>query len=100
MLNPSGPKQNYVRVESNFTDLPEKMEALLANETEAKRIADNAAENFRDRYVTPAAQTCYWRRLFDTWASMTDEPEPYEHVPSADGTMERQWRGMTFEEYM
>ena len=100
LLQPSGPEQNYIQVENDFTDLPAKMEAMLTNPPEARRIADNTVATFRDRYVTPAAQTCYWRRLFDVWASLTDEPDPYEYVQGEDGMMKRRWRGMTFEEYM
>ncbi|KAK3614226.1 hypothetical protein LTR56_027388 [Elasticomyces elasticus] len=75
------------------------MEALLADPAEARRIADVTAETFRDRYVTPAAQTCYWRRLLTVWASMTEEVDPWETV-HVDGSVERRWRGMTFEEYI
>jgi len=101
LLESSGPGQNYVPVENDFVDLPAKMEGLLANQAEAKRIADNAASKFRDRYVTPAAQTCYWRRLLDTWASLTDAPELYEEVVGEDGEVGRRWRPMlTFEEYL
>lgn len=100
LLQPSGPNQNYVHVENDFQDLPSKMEDILVNPLEAQRIANNAAATFRDRYVTPAAQTCYFRRLFSTWAAMTDEPEPYEWVMNAEGVEQKKWRGMTFEEYM
>ncbi|KAK3614473.1 hypothetical protein LTR22_027767 [Elasticomyces elasticus] len=99
LLEFSGPKQNYVQVESNFSDLPAKMGALLAEPAEGRRIADVTAETFRDRYVTPTAQTCYWRRLLTVWASVTEEVDPWETV-HIDGSVEQRWRGMTFEEYI
>ncbi|PWN44318.1 hypothetical protein IE81DRAFT_287417 [Ceraceosorus guamensis] len=43
--------------------LPETMDALLADDAHAKRIADNSWTFFRERYVTPASATCYWRKL-------------------------------------
>lgn len=100
LLEADGPNQNYVRCESDWKDLPQAMDTLLADNKKAKRIADNAAAKFRDRYFTPAAQTCYFRHLFKVWSEMTHEPKPYmvKHLP--DGTTEKVWRGMTYEEYL
>lgn len=100
LLQDSGPDQNHVSVQRNWTDLPEKIEYLLKNETEAQRIADNAASLFRDRYLTPAAQTCYWRQLFTTWSEVAFQPEPYEIVRLPTGETEQRWRGMSYEDYM
>lgn len=99
LLKPSGPDQNIVMVRSDFADLDDHMTDLLSHPTEAKRIARNAADMFRDRYTTPAAQTCYWRELFHKWASISAEFDPYEDVVTADGTKERRMRGITHEEY-
>lgn len=100
LLNAEGPEQNYVPVSSDWTNLPEKVEALEADSEQAESIARNAASLFRDRYATPAAQTCYFRRLFRTWREVSFEPEPYELVRSADGVEMKTIRGMTYEEYM
>lgn len=100
LLTPSGPAQNYVQVENDWSDLPGKMTELIADPRLAKRIADNAAKNFRDLYFTPAAQTCYWRRLFQTWSEMTYELDPWNYTKLADGTMQKSVKGMTYEEYV
>lgn len=100
LLNPSGPDQNYLAVDPNWEDLPDKIENLLRNPDEAQRIADNAAAHFRDRYFTPAAQTCYWRQLMRTWRDMSFEPDPYEYKKQEDGSVVKKWRGMTYEEYV
>jgi hypothetical protein len=65
----SGPHQNYVEVERNFTDLPEKINALIEYPAMAKRIADNNVKTFRERYLTQAAEACYWRALFEGYAA-------------------------------
>ncbi|KAK5746172.1 hypothetical protein LTR17_000906 [Elasticomyces elasticus] len=100
LLNPEGPEQNYVQVKNDWADLPGKMEELIADPAKAKRIADNAASQFRDQYFTPAAQTCYWRKLFKVWREMSFEPSPWNDTKMADGTVERKVKGMTYEEYV
>jgi hypothetical protein len=100
LLEASGPNQNYVRCEKDWADLPQTMDSLLTDNAKAKRIADNAAAKFRDQYFTPAAQTCYFRHLFQVWSEMTPAPDPYVNKVNADGTTERIWRGMTYEEYV
>ncbi|KAF2268075.1 hypothetical protein CC78DRAFT_565850 [Lojkania enalia] len=69
LLVPSGPLQNFVEVERDFSDLEEKVEELLQDPERAKAIVNNSVATFRDRYLTPAAQACYWRQLFLSWAS-------------------------------
>lgn len=66
----SGPEQNYVEVERDFTDLTPKIEALLADPAAAERIANNSVKTFRERYLTQAAEACYWRALLDGYASV------------------------------
>jgi hypothetical protein len=58
-----GPDANYVRVSSDWSDLERKVEHLIDNPGVAERVASNAARTFRDRYLTPAAESCYWRYL-------------------------------------
>ncbi|KAL4915636.1 glycosyl transferase family 90-domain-containing protein [Aspergillus aurantiobrunneus] len=70
LLIPSGPQQNYVEVSRDFSDLAEKMEPLLADPPQAQRIADNSVRTFRERYLTPAAEACYWRSLWDGYGGV------------------------------
>jgi len=90
----SGPTQNVVEVERDFSDLEEKMEELLQDPERARKIAINGESRFRNRYLTPAAQSCYWRRLISTWAGVSFRPHPWEIV---DG----KWRlrGIPFETF-
>ena len=93
----SGPNQNFVEVERDFSDLESKMENLLRHRGEAERIANNSAELFRDRYLTPAAQACYWRRMFKAWASVSFEPAGWVRDDGEDGQIRR--RGTPFESF-
>jgi hypothetical protein len=70
LLIADGPQQNYVEVERDFSDLSEKMEPLVNNTDAAQRIANNSVRTFRERYLTLAAEACYWRSLFDGYASV------------------------------
>ncbi|KAL1963953.1 hypothetical protein VTN77DRAFT_7628 [Rasamsonia byssochlamydoides] len=70
LLVSSGPHQNFVEVERNFTDLAEKMDALISNPEMAERIANNSVKTFRERYLTQAAEACYWRTLFEGYGTV------------------------------
>ncbi|KAL4984257.1 glycosyl transferase family 90-domain-containing protein [Aspergillus falconensis] len=59
----SGPDANYVEVERDWSDLERRVEFLLDNPQTAERLAENSVKTFRDRYLTPAAESCYWRGL-------------------------------------
>ncbi|KAK4988252.1 hypothetical protein LTR50_004078 [Elasticomyces elasticus] len=88
LLSASGPMQNYIAVQANFSDLEDKVYYyLIEHPDEAQRIADNAVATFRDRYTSPAAEVCYWRHLFKAWASVSFQLDLEE-------------RGVTYEEYM
>ncbi|KAI9758252.1 MAG: hypothetical protein M4579_003111 [Chaenotheca gracillima] len=91
-----GPQQNFVEVERDFSDLPDVMEDLLRNPEKARKIADNNVKTFRERYLTPAAQSCYWRALFHGWAKVSFRPELYEQTK--DGQKQR--RGVRFERFV
>jgi len=39
------------------------MEYYLNHTEEAERIAKNSVRTFRERYLTTAAEACYWRAL-------------------------------------
>ncbi|OJJ97719.1 hypothetical protein ASPACDRAFT_62689 [Aspergillus aculeatus ATCC 16872] len=58
------PEANYVVVEEEgWGDLDAKMRWLIDHPEVAERIAEEAVRTFRDRYLTPAAEACYWREL-------------------------------------
>lgn len=97
LLVPSGPDQNVVVVDRDFKDLDKKMQHLLKHPEVAKKIAENSVKTFRDWYLTPAAQACYWRKLFWAWKSVSFEPELYER---GNGTKKRKLRGMPFESFV
>ncbi|KAF9892682.1 hypothetical protein FE257_001084 [Aspergillus nanangensis] len=71
LLVSSGPEQNYVEVERDFADLPSRMDELLLDQDKAERIADNNVKTFRERYLTQAAEACYWRTLWEEWAKVS-----------------------------
>ena len=106
LLVAEGPNQNYVEVQRNFSDLPEKVEQLLSDPERVERIANNSVATFRDRYLTPAAQACYWRRLFWAWHSVSFEPQAYQKVVTVlektqnitSTTLE--WRGEPYQTYL
>jgi hypothetical protein len=95
VLVPSGAAQNVVMVNRNFTDLETKMKTLLADPAHGKLIAANGATTFRDRFLTPAAQACYWRALFRAWAAVSFAPEPFEVVDARE-----RLRGVPFETFV
>lgn len=92
LLIAQGPARNYVPVKYDFSDLGEKMQFLLDHPDEAERIADNSVAMFRDKYLTPAAQACYWRKMFRTWSEVSFEPELSEDYGKP--------RGIPFETYV
>jgi hypothetical protein len=92
-------------LKKDFSDIDEKMQDLLQNPEKARRIADNNAAAFRDRYMTPAAISCYWRAMFRAWASVSFEPDLYGKVNLTDPDtcqLREQWgwRGQSWEKYM
>ncbi|KAF9886562.1 hypothetical protein FE257_011334 [Aspergillus nanangensis] len=86
----AGPDANFVEVERDFGDLDRKIEFLIDHPEVAERIADNAVKTFRDRYLTPAAESCYWRELVRRYA-LACEFEPV--LVKEDG----EFRGTPFE---
>ncbi|KAI9703643.1 MAG: hypothetical protein M1836_007413 [Candelina mexicana] len=105
LLISAGPQQNFLEVKSDFSDLESQMQYHLSHLDVTKRIADNSVKTFRERYLTPAAEACYWRELFRKWADVSFEPEFYREVEAFDkiaGEMlkQRQWRGVPFESYI
>ena len=72
LLMPSGPHQNYVEVERDFSDLPQVMDWLLQNPGKAETIANNNVKAFHERYLTQAAESCYWRALWEGWGEASN----------------------------
>lgn len=74
LLISSGPQQNFVPLNQDYSDLDEKMKDLLNNPKKARSIADNSVKTFKDGVLTPAAQVCYWRRMLSEWRDVSFEP--------------------------
>ena len=88
-------------VKRDFSDLKKKVQYYLSNQYEAQKVADNAVATFRDRYLTLAAETCYWRRLIRSWREVAYDPEIYEEVQkNVDGKVQNitMLRGIAYEE--
>ncbi|QDS76196.1 hypothetical protein FKW77_008238 [Venturia effusa] len=96
LLEPEGPDQNYIHVQADWSDLEEKMEWYRNNPLDAQRIANNSVNTFRDRYLTPAAEACYWRRMIRNWAEVQNfTPQAYEET-SGENDFKKQ-RGIDWE---
>ena len=90
------PLQNYIKVKRDWSDLDDKMKALVKDQDKSQRVAAESRRVFRDRYLTPAAEACYWRKMFHTWKSaMAFEPRKYETFEN--GTQVR--RGVSWERF-
>lgn len=98
LLRPNGSSQNFVEVERDFSNLEAAMAHLLKNPKKARRIADNSVRTFRQRYTTPAAEACYWRKLIRGWSKVSFDPEFY-NFSNGNGTGKREWRGVPFESF-
>lgn len=92
LLRPqTGSEQNIVEIDRAFDSLEATIDYLRKNQRVAQRIARNSARTFRDRYLTPAAEVCYWRSLMRGWAEVSFEPEFHKTI---NGT--KTWRGLPF----
>ncbi|KAK5941148.1 hypothetical protein PMZ80_006425 [Knufia obscura] len=79
LLRSSGPEQNFIEVERDWSNLEEKMEYFAGHPQEAEEIARRSHQVFAEKYLTPAAVSCYLRRLIEGWAKVQAfEPELYE----------------------
>lgn len=95
LMRSSGPEQNYVEVQRDYSDLEEKISWLESNSESAEKIALNSMRLFRERYLTAAAEACYWRKLIRGWSTVSFAPDFYSTV---DG--QRAWRGVPVESYL
>jgi hypothetical protein len=73
------------------------MAPLLANPAEAQRIADNSVATFRERYLTPAAEACYWRSLWEGYAEVSEAPALW--AGKEEDKREKK-RGLRYETFM
>lgn len=69
------------------------MDSLLQNPSKAERIATNSVKTFRERYLTAAAEACYWRGLWDGWAEVSSGDMGGDEVPGYK-------RGLRFESFL
>lgn len=104
LLKASGPHQNYIPVRRNFSDLESQMAHQLANPKDSAKIAQESVATFRDRYLTPAAEACYWRRMFKRWSEVQAfETKLWEDVKIDDTkgktSMQKKIRGVSFERW-
>ncbi|OAG33794.1 hypothetical protein AYO21_12111 [Fonsecaea monophora] len=95
LMRSSGPQQNYLEVERSFEDLEQKISWLQNHDKEAERIAANSVRTFREQYLTPAAEVCYWRKVIHGWARVSFEPEFFKVVNGSSV-----WRGLPVESYL
>lgn len=103
LLVAEGDDQNYISVQRDFSDLEEKVQHYLENPEEAERIIENARTRLRDRYLTPAAQLCYWKKLIRGYSEVSFTPEVYrrpkeEGYPWGDELPRK--RGMCWQEFL
>lgn len=110
LLQSSGPDQNFIELRRDFSDLAKTMDTFLHPPTlqsKGQSIADNVRRTFRQRYLTPAAEACYWRALIRGWASVQGfTPQRWVevtvedwHVGSGGKKTKKQARGVPFEAY-
>lgn len=103
LMKHTGKDQNYIRVNREFSNLEAKLEYFIENPKAAQRIADNAAKTFRSRYTSPAAESCYWRRLIQSYSEVAFTPEPFElstRIRMGEEVTEQVLRGITYEEML
>ncbi|KAJ5729598.1 uncharacterized protein N7483_004106 [Penicillium malachiteum] len=93
----SGVDANYIEVKKDFSDLSSKIDFLIDNPKVAEQVANNAVRTFRDRYLTPAAESCYWRHLVRQYAAVSDF-EPVLFSKDRDG--KKSARGVPYETWL
>ncbi|KAF2207674.1 hypothetical protein CERZMDRAFT_50655, partial [Cercospora zeae-maydis SCOH1-5] len=78
LLVPDGPRQNYIPVKRDWSDLEEKIQYYFDHPDEADVIRGNSIDTFRGKYLTRAATSCYFRRLIREYAKVSFTPEVLE----------------------
>ncbi|KAK3066462.1 hypothetical protein LTR53_017181 [Teratosphaeriaceae sp. CCFEE 6253] len=98
LLVPAGAEQNHIPVRRDWADLEKKVQRYLTHLPASQKIADRAIATFRDQYLTPAAEACYWRRLVHGYSEVSEKPEVFE-AGVGDGALDKV-RGISFEEFV
>lgn len=92
---------NCVHVARDFSDLEQKIQYYNKHPEEAQKIADKAKSMFRERYTTPAATACYWRKLLRAYARVAFAPETTTIVRNKHKLASKQeQRGISFEKFI
>ncbi|CAK4028518.1 Hypothetical predicted protein [Lecanosticta acicola] len=92
---------NCVRVERDFSDLGEKVLYFNDHTEEAQAVADAQRKTFRERYTTPAASACYWRKMMRAWAAASFEPTTKVVMKQKDKLQSAErLRGISLEEFL
>lgn len=81
-----------VFVAPDFSDLEATVMWLEAHPAVAARIARNQRELFvRGGYFSPAAESCYWRRLLRGWSEVVMLGGRYSDEEGGDGGVGTEW---------
>ncbi|TKA80425.1 hypothetical protein B0A55_03394 [Friedmanniomyces simplex] len=98
LLVPKGADQNFVPVHRDWTDLEKKVEHYLHRRhlLHAQEMVERARVTFRERYLTAAAEACYWRRLVKGYGEVAVLPRAVESVSGGGERL----RGISFEEFV
>ena len=105
-----GKDRNYIKLDRDFSNLRNTMDKFFDNpsrlQEKGRQIADNARRTFRERYLTPAAEACYWRAMIRGWASVQGfkpqlwvDTEGQSFGRNASVIGRRRPRGVPFESY-
>ncbi|KAJ3020645.1 UNVERIFIED_CONTAM: hypothetical protein HDU68_010076 [Siphonaria sp. JEL0065] len=71
--DPTSPTQNMILVPPPIKQtLPKVMKELLRNHEKTNLIIENSWNALRNRYLTPAANACYWRYLLSQYATVLE----------------------------
>jgi hypothetical protein len=98
LLEKEGPNQNYVAVRRDFSDLEDKVQYYLEHPDEAEHVVQNSVAMFRNRYLAPAAQSCYLRKLIQGYSTVAQTPNIYR--PPKEGQTIPMRRGRGFEDWL
>ncbi|KAK5694776.1 hypothetical protein LTR97_009366 [Elasticomyces elasticus] len=98
LLQSEGSEQNFIPVKSDWSDLDETIESYRSDADSARAIASRSAALFHDRYLTPAAEACYLRRMIKLYAEVQNfEPKLWKEVELEEGMLAKTPRGYDWE---
>lgn len=77
------------------------MNYYLEHQDEAARIGEETERTLRNRYMTPAAEACYIRRMIYEWAKVQQfQPKLYKQVKNDKGETVDRMRGYSWERFV